>query len=68
MLARNKRRRKSQIIKNLNDNIVNLSFDEEYLKSRIKKACKRMNNIQKVIDIIESSIESDINSYNYNCT
>ena len=47
MSVRDKRRRKSKIIKNLNDNIANLSFEEDCLKKCIKRANKRKNKIQK---------------------
>ena len=66
MSVRDKRRRKSKIIKNLNNNIANLSFEEDCLKKCIKRANKRKNKIQKKVGEIESRIASDIHSYNYN--
>ena len=66
MSVRDKRRRKSKIIKNLNNNIANLSFEEDCLKKCIKRANKRKNKIQKKVGVIESWIASDIHSYNYN--
>ena len=66
MSVRSKRQRKSQIIGILNNNIVNLSFQENRLKIDLKKARKRVKKIEKKIQEIESLLASDISSYNYN--
>ena len=68
MLVRNKRERKSQIINNLNNLIVNLSFKEDRLKIQLKKARKCVKQIEKKIREIESFLASDIYAYNYNFT